>query len=67
MKTPSSVGVQCYQYEMELLFPNKVSIATVVTEAPLRKHHVQCLIGRDVLQHALFVYMGHSETFALSF
>ena len=68
IRTPSSNNVSCYQYDMQLVFANNVNIASlVVTEAPLQGQHIQCLIGRDLLQYAVLVYTGHDNSFTLSF
>ena len=66
--TPSSTNVQCYQYDIQVNFANNVSITSlVVTEAPLQGQHIQCLIGRDLLQYAVLIYTGHDNSFTLSF
>ena len=65
--TASSVNVQCYEYLLRLLFPNNVVVETVMIAAPLRGQHIQCLIGRDVLRHAVFIYTGYMNSFTLSF
>lgn len=65
--TPSSTNVQCYEYLMRILFPNNVVVETVVIAAPLQGQHIQCLIGRDVLRHGVFIYTGYIDTFTLSF
>jgi len=33
----------------------------------LRGQDIQCLIGRDALSHAVFVYTGYINQFTLSF
>lgn len=66
--TPSHTNVRCLQYDVQLVFPNNVAIQSfVVTEAPLQNQHIQCLIGRDILQQAVLIYIGYSNTFTLSF
>ncbi|MCX6272306.1 MAG: retroviral-like aspartic protease family protein [Bacteroidetes bacterium] len=68
INTPSSTHVSCYQFDIQLVFPNNVNIASiVVTEAPLKGQHIQCLIGRDVLQHGVLIYTGYDNSFTLSF
>jgi len=52
---------------MRLLFPNNVIVETVVIAAPLQGQNILCLIGRDVLQHGVFIYTGYVNTFTLSF
>jgi len=65
--TPSSENVPCYQYVVRLLFPNNVIVEAVAVEAPLKGQQIQCLIGRDVLAHAVLVYTGYINQFTLSF
>jgi hypothetical protein len=68
MTTPSSEDVQCYQYDISLLFPSNVFLENItVTEAPLQGQHIQLLVGRDVLQHGVFIYNGYDNSFTLSF
>jgi predicted aspartyl protease len=67
INTPSSTNVQCYEYLMRLLFPNNVIVESVVIAAPLHGQHIQCLIGRDVLRHGVFIYTGYMDAFTLSF
>lgn len=67
INTPSSTGVACYQYIVRLLFPNNVVFEAIAIEAPLQGQHIQCLIGRDVLAHAVMVYIGYSNQFTVSF
>ena len=67
INTPSSTNVQCYEYLMRLLFPNNVIVETFVIAAPLQGQNILCLIGRDVLQHGVFIYTGYVNTFTLSF
>jgi hypothetical protein len=65
--TPSSTNVLCPEYLVRLVFPNNVLYEGTVIEAPLQGQSVQCLIGRDVLSHAVFVYIGYRNLFSLSF
>lgn len=68
INTPSSTNVLCHQYDVQIVFPNQVNIGSIViTEAPLQGQHIQCLIGRDVLEHGLLVYTGYDNSFSLSF
>ena len=67
ISTPSSANVQCYRYAVRLLFPNRVVVETLAIAAPLQGQHIQCLIGRDVLKHGVFVYTGYIDQFTLSF
>lgn len=68
INTPSSTNHRCLQYDVQIVFPNNVSISScVVTEAPLQNQHIQCLIGRDILQQCVFIYTGHTNSYTLSF
>lgn len=67
ISTPSSTNVRCYKYLVRLLFPNNVVVETTMIGAPLQGQHIQCLIGRDVLRHGVFIYIGYINTFTLSF
>jgi hypothetical protein len=69
MSTPSTVAaVEAAVYNLGLAFPNGVSIPSVMAlEAPLGGQHIQCLIGRDVLQHCVLNYVGYINQYTLSF
>ena len=67
INTPSSTNVVCYEYLVRVVFPNNVVVETTIIEAPLQGQHIQCLIGRDVLAHGVFVYIGYGNLFSLSF
>jgi len=67
INTPSSTNVPCYEYLVRLVFPNNVVGETTAIEAPLQDQNIQCLIGREVLAHGVFVYIGYSNLFSLSF
>ena len=67
ISTPSSQNVECYQYLLRLFFPNNVVAETLAIEAPLMGQQIQCLVGRDVLAHAVLVYTGYVNQFTLSF
>lgn len=67
INTPSATNVHCYEYSLRLIFPTNVVFETTAIEAPLQGQHIQCLIGRDVLGQGVFVYIGYSNLFSLSF
>ena len=67
ISTPSSQSVPCPQYVVRLMFPNNVVVEGLAIEAPLQGQYIQCLIGRDVLAHGVFVYTGYINQFTLSF
>jgi len=65
--TPSSTNIRCLQYLTRLVFPSNVVVETVAIEAPLQGQHIECLVGRDVLRHGVFIYNGYMQDFTLSF
>lgn len=65
--TPSSTSVPCYRYILRLVFPNNVVVETIAIEAPLQGQNIQCLIGRNVLARGVFLYIGYTNLFSLSF
>lgn len=68
LNTPSSTDVPCLQFDIPLIFPNQVLLQSIIAiEAPLTDQHIQCLIGRDVLQHRVLIYNGYDNSFTLSF
>jgi predicted aspartyl protease len=67
INTPSSTNALCNQYLVRLLLPNNVTVDAVIIAAPLKDQHIQCLIGRDILQHGVFIYTGYINQFTLSF
>jgi predicted aspartyl protease len=68
INTPSSVNVNCNQFDVQIVFQGNVCIPSIViTEAPLQGQHIQCLIGRDILQLGVLIYTGYDNSFTLSF
>ncbi len=68
INTPSHTNVSCYQFDIQIVFPNNVNISSIVaTEAALQGQHIKHLIGRDVLRHGVFIYTGYDNSFTLSF
>jgi hypothetical protein len=70
MSTPSTTApVQARLFNVDLTFlTNNVAVQGVVAiEAPLGGQHIQCLVGRDILQHGVLVYIGYINQFTLSF
>jgi len=67
VNTPTAMNVSCDEYHLRVIFPNNVIIETFVVSAPMEGQNVNCLIGRDLLQHSVFVYIGYARTFSLSF
>ena len=68
ISTPSSTNVRCNQFDVQIVLPNNVRFPSIViTEAPLQGQHIQCLIGRNILQHGVLIYNGCDNSFTLSF
>jgi len=67
INTPSSTNVYCHEYLARVILPHNVIFESFVIAAPLQGQHIQCLIGRDVLRHSVFIYVGHDDSFTLSF
>lgn len=67
VNTPSSSNHLCYEYAIRIAFPNHAVVDQVVIEAPLKNQPIECLIGRDILQHGVLVYIGPQNSFTLSF
>ena len=67
INTPSTtVPLKSIEYRVRLVLSQTVAIETYVVEAPLGGQHVQCLIGRDVLEMCCFVYDGPKRQFTLN-
>ena len=68
ISTPSSTGLECFVYDVRLVFPNNTGVEGVrAIEAPLKDQNIQCLVGRDVLSQGVLVYTGYLNQFTLSF
>jgi predicted aspartyl protease len=67
--TPTTTGpVQCDQFHVNVYFSADVVVENVLAaQAPLMGHGFQCLIGRDVLQKGVLVYIGTQNQFTLTF
>jgi hypothetical protein len=54
-------------YSIQLVLPNGLTAdLTQAVEMPLREPGIDVLIGRDILRHAVFVYIGTENQFTLS-
>jgi hypothetical protein len=70
INTPSSHGVPCALYAVRLTLPYGGYLDMSVIEAPsdgMVGQTVKGLLGRDVLQHGLLIYLGQRGQFTLSF
>lgn len=67
INTPSSKDHECYQYFMRMLIPSHSLIYEgPFIGAPLDGQDICCLIGRDVLQSGILIYIGYNNQFTLS-
>ncbi|HEX9987157.1 MAG TPA: aspartyl protease family protein [Chloroflexia bacterium] len=69
LTTALSSYTQCPVYLVRLLFSHEDAgdaIEVTAAAVPLPYQNVECLIGRDVLQHAVLTYIGFKNTFTLS-
>jgi predicted aspartyl protease len=65
ISTPTLGGVVSRRYLASLIFPwGPVSV--IAAEASFEGQDIQCLIGRDVLRRAVFVYHGDLNLATLS-
>jgi|SRR3989344_661741 len=67
IQTPLSKDYECYQYFLRMIIPlQNITYEGVFTAAPLEVQNVKCLIGRDLLMHGLFIYIGYINQFTFS-
>ena len=65
--TPSHAYIPCYQYDIGLNIPLfNINFELVATEAHLQGQPFGCLIGRDILSRAVFIYTGYDNSFTLA-
>lgn len=62
----SSPNVECDEYLVHLALPGGIAVEITVLEMDLEEQHMQLLLGRDLLRHAVFVYTGTTNSFSLS-
>jgi hypothetical protein len=67
--TPTTIQpVPCDQFHINVYFSPDVVVENILAaQAPLIGHGFQCLIGRDVLQKGMLVYIGNQNQFTLTF
>lgn len=64
----STVAHDCAAYAVDLIFPEGVTVSdTRVICLPLARQNIQCLIGRDILEKCVLVYIGHLNQYTISF
>ena len=67
INTPSCTDFKCNQYQATIMFPNRIAIQiSSLLEAPLTGQNIQCLIGRDILSQAVFIYNGYANLITFS-
>ncbi len=67
LNTPSTTEPEeRSEYRIRLVLAKNIVFETDVVEAPLGGQHVQCLIGRDILDVCRFVYDGPRRRFTLT-
>ena len=67
LTTPSTTQpLRCRLYRVRLVFSKTVAFETNVVEGPLIGQNVQCLIGRDILEHVVFTYDGPNSRFSIT-
>jgi predicted aspartyl protease len=68
LSATSTVAHDCAAYVVDLNFPEGVTVSdTRVICLPLVRQNIQCLIGRDILERCVLVYIGHLNQYTLSF
>jgi hypothetical protein len=65
--TASGTGRSASIYAVRLILSPALVFEITVVEMPLPSPHVQCLIGRDVLDRGVLVYDGPAGVFSLTF
>jgi predicted aspartyl protease len=65
--TPSQKDHECYQYFLRMVIPSHNLTYQGVFIAPsLDGQDISCLIGRDLLNGAIMIYIGYMNQFTLS-
>lgn len=70
VNTPTSEGVECPVYAVRLILPTRQALDTTVIQAQpagFQGQNIDGLIGRDILQYGILIYMGQRAQFTLSF
>lgn len=67
INTPSSTNHECYQYYMRMVIPSTGLVYEgVFIAAALEGQNISSLIGRDLLNNGIFIYIGYANQFTLS-
>lgn len=67
VSTPSAANGVYSRYFVRVALPNSLFWEGLVVAVPMPMPEVECLIGRDILAHGVFVYLGQENLFTLSF
>jgi hypothetical protein len=66
--TPSTTEpIPVPEYRIRLVFGDGIAYETDVAGVPLGGQNVQCLLGRDLLEHLILSYNGPKNRFTLTF
>ncbi|HLC58418.1 MAG TPA: retropepsin-like aspartic protease [Candidatus Nanoarchaeia archaeon] len=67
IQTPSSKDHECFQYFMRMHIPIQgITYEGVFIATPLEGQNIGCLIGRDLLQKGILIYIGYMNQFTFS-
>jgi hypothetical protein len=67
LSTPTTLVPEMHlKYRLRIVLSQSIAFETDVVEAPMGGQHVQCLIGRDILDVCRFVYDGPKRQFVLT-
>ena len=67
INTPSSKDHECFQYVMRMFMPLQgLTYEGVFTAVSLNGQEIEALIGRDLLQQGIFIYIGYMNQFTFS-
>lgn len=67
INTPSCKDHSCFEYYMRMSIPShNVFYQGTFISVPLEGQNIDCLIGRDLLQHGILIYIGQMNQFTLS-
>jgi predicted aspartyl protease len=64
--TASSADVLCVRYDLRLVLRRDLTFDVRALGLPMDGQNIDCLIGRDVLAKAVFLYLGRQNQFVLA-
>jgi len=64
--TASAADAPCALYDVRLALPSNVVAGLLAIETSLAGQSIQVLVGRDLLQQGVLVYVGYTGTFTFS-